>query len=129
EFNSDPARDLVFEGGKMAGVGTHAHPWGGRVDRAPRGLVRNQNEITSRIAVELQLELVGVEAARPTVHLNALDYILRGRAALNRPSARNNYADAVGLFENAMVLDSESVDAQAFLALALTGGVLDQMSE
>ncbi len=41
-----------------------------------------QNEITSRIAVALNLELIGAEAARPTEHPDALDYIFRGRAAM-----------------------------------------------
>jgi len=36
-----------------------------------------QDEITSRIAAALNLELIGAEAARPTEHLDALDYILR----------------------------------------------------
>src|SRR5215470_2451318 len=40
-----------------------------------------QNEVTSRIAVALNLELIAAEAARPTENPDALDYILRGRAA------------------------------------------------
>jgi hypothetical protein len=47
-----------------------------------------QDEITSRIAVALDLELVGAEAARPTEHPDALDYILRGRAARLKLSSR-----------------------------------------
>jgi hypothetical protein len=45
-----------------------------------------QNEVTSRIAVALDLELIGAEVARPTEHPDALDYILRGRAT--RPERR-----------------------------------------
>ena len=40
-----------------------------------------QNEITSRIAIALNTELVTAEAARPTNDPDALDYILRGRTA------------------------------------------------
>ena len=39
------------------------------------------NEITSRIALALNLELIGAEAARPTDNPDALDFILRGWAA------------------------------------------------
>ena len=38
-----------------------------------------QNEITSRLANQLGAELIAAEAARPTEHSDALDYILRGR--------------------------------------------------
>jgi adenylate cyclase len=108
---------------------TNGHLWAERFAGSTDDLFALQDEITGRIAVELHLELVGVEAARPIVHPNALDYIFRGRAALNKPSMHNNYADAVGFFEDALALDSGSVDAQAFLAFALTGRVLDQMSD
>ena len=108
---------------------TDAHLWAERFAGETSDLFALQDEITSRIAVALNMELVGVEADRPAEHPNVLDYIFRGRAALNKPSARNNYADAIGFFENALTLDSRSVDAQAFLAVALTGRVLDQMSD
>src|SRR5204863_2682523 len=57
------------------------------------------------------------------------DYIYRGRAALNKPSTPNNYTQALGFFDNALAIDSGSVDAQAFLAFALSSRVLDSMSE
>jgi len=60
---------------------TDAHLWADRFDGDTSDLFALQNEITSRIAVALNLELVAAEAARPTGHPDALDYILRGRAA------------------------------------------------
>ena len=68
---------------------TDAHLWAERFDRDTGDLFALQNEITSRIAVALDLELIGAEAARPTERPDALDYILRGRAASGRsPYAR-----------------------------------------
>ena len=64
---------------------TDAHLWAERFDSDTGDLFALQNEITSRIAVALNLELVGAEAARPTEHPDALDYILRGRAATLKP--------------------------------------------
>jgi adenylate cyclase len=87
-----------------------------------------QDEITSRIAVALDLELVEAEASRPTVHPDALDYILRGRAARLRPPSRENRAEAIEMFERALALDQGSVAAQSWLAIELTARALDSMA-
>jgi hypothetical protein len=58
-----------------------------------------QDEITSRIAVALDLELVGAEAARPIEHPDTRDYVLRGRAVRLKPPSRENRAEAITLFE------------------------------
>ena len=88
-----------------------------------------QNEITSRIAVALDFELVDAEAARPTENLDALDYILRGRAARAKPLSRENRAEAVRMFERALALDPRSIEAQSWLAITLMGLVMDNMSD
>jgi adenylate cyclase len=108
---------------------SNAHLWAERFDRDINDLFALQNEITGRIAVALGSELVIAEAARPTEHPEALDYIFRGRAAMNKPPARDNYAEAIGLFEHALTLDPRSVEAQSWLAIALARRVLDQMSD
>jgi adenylate cyclase len=104
---------------------TDAHLWAERFDGDVGDLFALGNEITSRIAIDLNLELITAEAARPTEKPDALDYILRGRAALSKPQARENYAEAIGLFERALALDPHSVEAQSRLARALVGRVLD----
>ena len=88
-----------------------------------------QNEITSRIAVALQLELTATEAARSTTNPDALDYILRGRAVTAKPRSRDNWGEMISLFERALALDPRSVDAQSWLANVLTSRVLDQMTD
>src|SRR5438132_6151788 len=104
---------------------TDAHLWAERFDGDTLDLFALQDEVTSRIAVSLNLELVGAEAARPTEHPGALDYILRGRAARLRPNSREVYAEAIGLFEHALALDSQSVEAQSLLASCLVSPVLN----
>ncbi len=91
-------------------------------------LLALQNEITSRIAVPLNLELIGTEAARPTEHPDALDFIFRERAAFLKPLSRESYAEAIGLSERALALDPGSVEAQSLLAGALAGRVLEGMT-
>ena len=75
------------------------------------------------------LELVAAEAARPTDNPDALDYILRGRAARLKPNSPDVYAEAISLFERALALDPQSVEAQTQLADSLVGRVLDEMTD
>jgi tetratricopeptide (TPR) repeat protein len=88
-----------------------------------------QNEITSRIASALNVELTNREAARPVENPDALDYILRVRAVYTKPLSRENHAEAVRLYERALALDPKSVEAQSGLASTLAGRVLDEMTE
>jgi adenylate cyclase len=106
-----------------------AHLWAERFDRDTGDLFSLQDEITSRIAAALDLELIGAEAARGTDHPDALDYILRGRAITAKPRTRDNWAEMISLFEHALALDPRSVDAQSWLANALTSRALDQMAD
>src|SRR6266568_5159859 len=67
------------------------HLWAERFDRDSSDLFALQDEITSRIAVAVDGELVRAEATRPTANPDALDYMLRGRAAYSKPASRENY--------------------------------------
>jgi len=108
---------------------TDAHLWAERFDRDTSDLFALQDEITSRIAVTLNLELVGAEAARPTDNPNALDYILRGRAAGLKPQTPHGFVEAISLYERALALDPHSAEARSYLALVLTGRVLSGMAD
>ena len=105
--------------------------WADRFEHSTGDLFVLQDEVTSQIAVALDLELIGAEAARPTANPDALDYILRGRAAHhhNQGSTPRGFAQAIECFERALALDPASVDTQALLALALIGRVFEQMTD
>jgi TolB-like protein/DNA-binding winged helix-turn-helix (wHTH) protein len=107
---------------------TDAHLWADRFDRDVGDIFALQNDITGRIAVALDGVLIGAETSRATDHPDALDYILRGRAALLKPLSRERYAEGIGLFERALALDPRSAEVQSRLASALVGRVLDEMS-
>ena len=109
---------------QLIDAATDAHLWAERFDGDTADLFALQDEITSRIAVSLNLELIRAESARPSDNLGALDYILRGRAALSTQPSRDGYVEAIGLFECALALDPRSVDAQIWLASALVDRVL-----
>jgi adenylate cyclase len=106
-----------------------AHLWTERFDRDTADLFALQDEITSRIANTLGIELIAAEAARPTERLDGLDYILRGRAARLKPHSRAVYLEAISLFEQALVLDPQSVEAQIRLAGSLVSRVMNGLSD
>jgi TolB-like protein/class 3 adenylate cyclase/Tfp pilus assembly protein PilF len=108
---------------------TNAHLWADRFDRDIGDLFTLQNEITARIAGALQSQLAIAEARRPINNPDALDYIMRGRSVLTRPISKENYKDAVGLFETALKLDPQASDAAAWLAIALVVRVTDEVSD
>ena len=102
---------------------TDAHLWAEQFDGDIGDLFALQNEITSRIAIALNLELTSREATRPTEHPDALDYILRGRAAYwdwqGPAPTRDRLAETTSLFERALALDPRSVEAESWVALML----------
>jgi adenylate cyclase len=108
---------------------TDAHLWAERFAGDAGDLFALQDEITHRIAVALDLELVDAEAARPNDHPDALDCILRGRAERLKPPSRDTRGKAVSLFERALALDQASVAAQSWLAIELCARALDFMTD
>jgi TolB-like protein/class 3 adenylate cyclase/Tfp pilus assembly protein PilF len=108
---------------------TGLHLWAERFDHDTEDLFALQDEVTGQIAVALNLELIDAEAARPSDHPDALDYILRGRAAFynDKGTTPERLAEAINLLEKALSLDPASVDTQALLAVVLAGRVLEQM--
>ena len=68
------------------------------------------------------------ETPRPTQHPDALDLVLRGYAAFLKPLTPESYAEAIGYFERALALDPGFVAAEASLAGALAGRVLEGMT-
>jgi TolB-like protein len=108
---------------------TGAHLWAERFDRDTADLFALQDEITSRIANALDIELIGAEAARPIESPDALDYLLRGRAASWKSPTPAKYAEAIGFFDCALALQPHSVEAKSLLAAALANRALDLMTD
>ena len=108
---------------------TATNLWAERFDRNIDDLLAVQSEITGRIAIALNLKLIESEATRRTEHPDALDHIFRGRAAMYRPASRQNFAQAIAEYEQALALDPRSVEARSRLAVALSSRLLDGMSE
>jgi adenylate cyclase len=107
---------------------TDAHVWAERFDRDTGALFALQNEITGRIANTLSLVMISAATARPTNNPDALDYIFRGRAASAKPPSPEKYEEEIGLYERALMLDPQSVEAKGLLAGVLAARVLDGMT-
>ena len=114
---------------QLIDTNTDTNLWAEQFDRNIGDLLALQSEITGRIAVALDVKLIVSEAARPSERPDAVDHILRGRAAMFRPASRRNFAVAIAEYEQALALDPHSVEAQSRLATALASRLLDGMSD
>jgi TolB-like protein/Flp pilus assembly protein TadD len=121
--------DRVRVNAQLIDALTDAHLWAERFNGNTSDLFALQDEITSRIANALGVELIAAKAARPTEHPDVLDYILRGRAVLLKPRTRDTYREAINLFEHALAFDPQSVEAQCRFVSVLAGRVLDLMTD
>jgi TolB-like protein/DNA-binding winged helix-turn-helix (wHTH) protein len=104
---------------------TDADLWAERFGGDTGDLFALQDEVTRRIAISLDRELIVAEATRPTRNPDALDLILRGRSMYLRPTSHHRDDEEIGLFRRAVELDPGSVEAQSRLAGALAGRQLD----
>ena len=108
---------------------TDAHLWAERFDRDMGDLLALQDEITRAIAGALNTQLIAAEAARPTEHPDALDYILRGRAAAGKGWTRENSERAISSFEQALTLNPRSAEAQTWLASVLVSRIFREQTD
>jgi TolB-like protein/DNA-binding winged helix-turn-helix (wHTH) protein len=120
--------DQVRISAQLIDAETDAQVWAERIDGDRGNLSALQDEVTRRIAHALDAKLMAAEVARPAENLDALDYILRGRdAELNSPTPEGR-AKAANMFERALALDPNSIEARTRLALSLANRVLNGTS-
>jgi adenylate cyclase len=100
-----------------------AHVWADRFDTDRQDLTEAQNEITSRLARTLNVELVRDIGRRieqeGAVDPDARDLVMRGWAWYNRPLSAANWEEARRAFERALEIDPRSIDARIGLATVL----------
>jgi tetratricopeptide (TPR) repeat protein len=92
--------------------------WSARFDEALADIFKLQDEITTQIVRALAIQVTQIEQrrvfAKPTANLEAYDYVLRARPALQRPT-RTNIAEARTLLRHAIQLDPNYAAAYAAL--------------
>ena len=106
-----------------------SHVWAERFDDEVGNLAALQDDVVCRIAGALNVELMFAEAARPTGQIDAIECIFRGNALRMQALSREVYVQRIDWYQQACVLDPQSVEALSWLALARAGRVLDNMSD
>jgi TolB-like protein len=101
---------------------TGAHLWAERFDKPRAEIFDMQDEIVARLARTLDEKLITAEARRSerarSANPDTLDLFLCGWAAFNRRHNADNLAESERFFNEALALDSESIDALVGLAMA-----------
>ncbi len=98
---------------QMIEAKTGAHLWAERFDKPIADLFDMQDKIVARLANQLQAELIAAEARRAdeAASPDSIDLVFQGRATLNRGLSPEMLAKARGLFERALELDPDNVEA------------------
>jgi adenylate cyclase len=101
---------------------TGAHLWADRFEEDMADVFKLQDQVVARLANMLGSELVKAEAEKSTHSGNpdAIDLTMRGWAILNQlqlSTDKDSLAKALGLFEQALKLDPNNVDALVGAAL------------
>ncbi len=102
---------------------TGAHLWADRFEEEMVDVFKLQDQVVARLANTLGYELVKAEAEKSTHSENpdAIDLTMRGWAILNQLQLitdKDSLAKALGLFEQALKLDPNNVDALVGAAAA-----------
>jgi TolB-like protein/DNA-binding winged helix-turn-helix (wHTH) protein len=97
--------------------------WADRFDIERRSILQVQDEIVGRASRAIGLKVVDIEARRSRNErpssTEVVDLILRGRAVLNLPSSPATMIEARDLFEQALTVQPNNVDALAGVATTL----------
>ena len=113
------------------GVSGH-HIWAERYDRELTDIFELQDEITRRIAAIVAPEVARAEFKRSTgkrpEDFNAWDKYMRGIAFMHEATCEGN-AEARGMFESAIALQSDYADAHSGLAWSYNIDILLQCAE
>jgi TolB-like protein/class 3 adenylate cyclase/tetratricopeptide (TPR) repeat protein len=99
---------------------TGAHLWAERFDKLRADIFDMQDEITTRLARIVGIELVAAESRRAERerpnNMDAVDLAMRGWAILNQPLSLGRDRAARNLFDAALRLDDRNVEALVGLA-------------
>jgi TolB-like protein len=100
---------------QLVDAGSGAHLWAERFDKQHTNLLDMQDEVTTRLAHEIHIELIAAESRRAAREhpdrLDSIDHTLHGWAAWYRHRSLEAARQARRFFEAAIRLDENNVDA------------------
>ena len=109
---------------------TDEHLWAERFDKQRRDILQVQDEIVARLSRSVGVEMVRKEAERSRSRGgedgDAVDLVMRGNALAANLARKNIAAEAVALFNRALTLDPDNVDALVGLASTRIYQVVNQ---
>lgn len=112
--------DRVRVNAQLIDTETGAHLWAERFDKLRADIFDMQDEITTRLARTVGVELVAAEGRRAERerpnNMDAVDLAMRGWAILNQPLSLRRDRGACDLFDEALRLDARNVEALVGLA-------------
>ena len=118
--------DYVRINVSLADVSSGQDIWSDRFDSDLTSLATLQDQIAARLARSLNVELFEAESHRSdrTRNADAVDVSMRGWAKFYEPRSKTQNARAKGLFERALRLDPDNVDAMIGLASCILADVV-----
>lgn len=106
--------------------------WSDRFDGDRTNLAALQDQITARLARSLNIELIQAESRRSEVdrsrNPDAMDFIMRGWAKFYPTRSKIENAEAKDLFDSALRLDPDNVEAMIGKAGTLAAGANNRWS-
>jgi TolB-like protein len=106
-----------------------AQLWAERFDIARNDILQAQDEIVGRLARAIGLRVTDVEARRRERErpksTDAADLVMRGKVIGDRPSSAETMISARDLYEQALKVEPENIDALAGVATTLVFEVLN----
>ena len=122
EGSVQPSGDRVRVNAQLIDAGSGAHLWADQFDAARANLLDTQDEIVTRLARALDIQLTEVEAARlkrtPAANPTAEDLALRCVAGVLEGRYVGKEAEAgYGLCKQALALDPNNVRALTYLSI------------
>jgi adenylate cyclase len=126
------AGDRVRINVSLADLSTGRDVWSDRFDGDRTNLATLQEQVTARLARSLNVELVQAESRRSQMDqptsADAVDFSMRGKAKLYEPRTRSTNAQAKELFDSALRLDPDNIDALIGKANCIAEGVINGWS-
>jgi TolB-like protein/tetratricopeptide (TPR) repeat protein len=112
--------DRIRVNAQLIDTETGSHLWAERFDKPRADIFDMQDEITTRLARTVGIELVAAEGRRAERerpnNMDAVDLAMRGWAILNQPLSLQRAREARELFDAALRLDDRNVEALIGLA-------------
>ena len=110
--------DLARVNAELIDTITDGQLWSDRFDTERSDVLAAQDEIVARLSRSVGLQVIDAQAKRSikTKSAEALDFVMRGWAVINRPTTKDSLIEARALFEQALAVDPHDVDALAQIA-------------